>query len=56
MLNGNTVATLTFNQLHGGHQHAHDGSMFDQSYQQHRDGTSGISRGRAHGNSIAGSS
>lgn len=48
MLNGNTVATLTFNQLHGGNQQNQDGSMFSQlyQYQQHGENTSGVSRGR----------
>jgi hypothetical protein len=47
MLNGNTVATLTFNQLNTRQKRTQDGSIFDQlsQYQQH-DGASGVSRGR----------
>ena len=33
MLNGNTVATLTFNQLQSRNQQNQDGSMFNQLYQ-----------------------
>ncbi|CAF3545026.1 unnamed protein product [Rotaria sordida] len=48
MLNGNTVTTLTFNQLRGGHPHMQDGSTLDQfnQYQQYRDGANGVSRER----------
>lgn len=48
MLNGNTVATLTFNQLQTRNQQNLDGSVFNQGYQyqQNRENTSGISRGR----------
>jgi hypothetical protein len=59
MLNGNTVATLTFNQFNNGQKRAQDSSMFDQFYQyqqQQRDGISGASRGRMPHNSTAGSS
>ena len=48
MLNGNTVATLTFNQLQGRNQET---SMFNQ-----RENTSGVSRGRLQGPSTASSS
>lgn len=49
MLNGNTVATLTFNQFHGGNQHNQNASMFNQLYpQQQRDNSSLASRGRIH--------
>jgi uncharacterized protein YpbB len=55
MINGNSVATLTFNQLHGGssHQQIQDGSMFQQYQQQ---GNNGMSRGRIAVNLTAGSS
>ena len=58
MLNGNTVATLTFNQLQAGNQQNHEGSMFNQlyQYQQHRENTSGMPRGRFNATSTAGSS
>lgn len=58
MLNGNTVATLTFNQLHSGQQRTHDGSVFDQyyQYQQHREGASGGLRERHATRSTAASS
>ncbi len=49
MINGNTVATLTFNQLQGGNHQNQDGLMFNQH-------TNGVARGRFHGNSIAASS
>jgi hypothetical protein len=52
MINGNTVATLTFNQLQGGNHQNQDGLMFNQ----HRDHTNGVARGRFHVNSIAASS
>ncbi len=57
MLNGNTVATLTFNQLQSRNQQNQDELMFNQSYQyqQHRD-ISEISRGRPNGSSTAVSS
>ena len=49
MLNGNTVATLTFNQFHGGNQQNQNRSMFNQLYpQQQRDNSSLASRGRVH--------
>ena len=58
MLNGNTVATLTFNQLHGGHRQNQDGSMLNQlyQYQQQRENTSGVPRGRLHATPLAPSS
>jgi len=53
MLNGNTVATLTFNQLQGRNQQNQDGSMFNQlyQYQQQRENIIDTSRGRTHGSS-----
>lgn len=48
MLNGNTFATLTFNQFHGGNQANDDGSMINQLYQLPRENTSVTSRGRLH--------
>lgn len=49
MLNGSTVATLTFNQFHGGNQQNQNGSMLNQLYpQQQRDNSSMASRGRVH--------
>ncbi len=51
MLNGNTVATLTFNQLQGRNQQNQDGSMFSQLYQYH-DGASQMSRERLHANGL----
>ena len=48
MLNGNTLATLTFNQFHGGNQQNEDGSMINQFYQPLRENTSVTSRGRLH--------
>jgi hypothetical protein len=58
MLNGNTVATLTFNQLQTRNQQTQNGSMFGQlyQYQQHMDDTSVLSRGRLPVSSTAGSS
>ena len=53
MLNGNTVATLTFNQLQSSNQQNQDGSTFNQLY---REPTSGVSRGRLYTTSTAGSS
>ncbi|CAF1461812.1 unnamed protein product, partial [Adineta steineri] len=47
MLNGNTVATLSFNQVHGAQQKFQNGSMFDQY--QHNGG--GLAQGRQHNNS-----
>jgi len=44
MLNGNTVATLPFNQVHSAHQQFQGGSMFDQN----REDSGGIPRGRMH--------
>jgi hypothetical protein len=57
MLNGNTVATLTFNQLQSRNQQNQDESMFNQIYQyQQRRDISEISRGRPNGSSTAVSS
>jgi len=58
MLNGNTVATLTFNQLQSRNQQNQDGSMFNQfsQSQQHRENTSALSRKRLHACSTASSS
>ncbi len=58
MLNGNTIATLTFNQLQGTNQQNQDRSMLNQlyQYQQQRENTSLASRGRLNANSTAGSS
>jgi hypothetical protein len=53
MLNGNTVATLTFNQLQTNNQQNQDGSMFNQLHREH---TIGVSRGRLYTTSTAGSS
>ncbi|CAF1449544.1 unnamed protein product, partial [Adineta steineri] len=47
MLNGNTVATLSFNQVHGAQQKFQNGSMYDQY--QHNGG--GLAQGRQHNNS-----
>lgn len=55
MLNGNTVATLTFNQLQGRNQQNQDESMFNQFYP-NRENTGGVSRGKLHGPSTASSS
>jgi len=47
MLNGNTVATLTFNQINARQKKTQDGSMLDQFYpNQQQDHTSVVSRGR----------
>ncbi|CAF3362603.1 unnamed protein product [Rotaria socialis] len=59
MLNGNTVTTLSFNQIRGGHRHVREPSAFDQftQYQpQQRDGMSGASRERLQTRSTAASS
>ncbi len=52
MLNGNTVATLPFNQVQGVHKQSQGGSMFDQN----REDSGGIPRGRMHITSTASSS
>lgn len=58
MLNGNTVTTLSFNQIRGRNQNNREASAFDQfsQYQTNRDTVSGTSRERLYTRSTAASS